>query len=420
MLETGDQFVGVHCAARRRAEQAEVVASTTSAAGALAQYVHAAWAGLAIATIASICRRAVRVTRSTAPGGDRALRERGTVIRDATCYNPRQQRRTSREETMLTRRGTLQAAAGSLLALRAGTAIAAAPTVRTAVDFDVPHGACDCHVHIFDPAHFPYASDRLYTPPEASIADLRDLQTALRFERVVIVTPSVYGTDNSCTLDAIRKLGSRARGVAVIGKSTTAAALDDMAATGVHGVRLNVETAGESDPAAVKRQLDAVAAQLAGRNWHVQINTNLAVVAALADHMASLPFPIVLDHFARAKAAPGVSQPGFDALLALVKSGKAYVKISAAYRISDKSPDFPDATPVAQAIVAANPERVLWGSNWPHPGRGRTAADIAPPYPNDDGLLLNQLPKWVPDPSIRRKILVDNPARLYGFEATAL
>jgi len=308
-------------------------------------------------------------------------------------------------------------ATASLIGAGMGAAHGAAPTVRTPVDFDVPRGSCDCHVHIFDPAGFPYAAERVYTPPPASIQDLRDLQAALRFERVVIVTPSVYGTDNSCTLDAIKKLGARARGVAVIGPSTTAAALDEMAAGGVHGVRLNVETAGESDPAAVKRQLDAVAEQLRGRNWHIQLNTNLGVIAALADHIATLPFPIVLDHFARAKAARGPSQPGFDAMLGLVKSGKAYVKISAAYRTSDRSPDFPDAGPLAQAIVAANPDRVVWGSNWPHPGRGRTATDIAPPYPNDDGLLLNQLPKWVPDAAIRRKILVDNPARLYGFEA---
>jgi predicted TIM-barrel fold metal-dependent hydrolase len=324
---------------------------------------------------------------------------------------------------MLTRRTMLAsvgAAGASLFALPADPTFGAASTVRTAVDFDVPRGACDCHVHVFDPAHYPYVSERAYTPPEASVADLRDLQAALRFDRVVIVQPSVYGTDNSCTLDAIRRLGARARGVAVIGKSTSAAALDEMAASGIRGVRLNFETAGESDPNAIKRHLDAVSEQLRGRNWHVQFNTNLSVVAALKDHLAALPFPVVLDHFARAKAALGASQPGFEALLELVKSGRAYVKISAAYRISEKAPDFPDAPPIAQAIVAANPDRVVWGSNWPHPGRGRTRTDIAPPYPNDDGLLLNQLPKWVPDAATRRKILVDNPARLYGFEAASL
>jgi predicted TIM-barrel fold metal-dependent hydrolase len=323
---------------------------------------------------------------------------------------------------MLTRRRLLHAAAtagASFIVMRTGAALAAAPTVRTAVDFEVPRGACDCHVHVFDPSKFPYASERVYTPPQASLDDLRDLQAALRFDRVVIVQPSVYGTDNSCTLDGIRRLGARARGVAVIGKSITAGALDDLAGAGVRGVRLNFETAGESDPVAIKRHLAAIAEQLRGRNWHVQFNTSLPVIAALEDDFAALPFPVVIDHFARSKAALGPSQPGFDALLGLVKSGRAYVKISAAYRMSDKAPDFPDALPIAQALVAANPDRIVWGSNWPHPGRGRTRTDIAPPYPNDDGLLLNQLPKWVPDPAIRKKILVDNPAKLYGFDDTA-
>jgi predicted TIM-barrel fold metal-dependent hydrolase len=273
-------------------------------------------------------------------------------------------------------------------------------------------------VHIFDPAGFPYANERVYTPPTASLQDLRDLQTALHFDRVVIVQPSVYGTDNSCTLDAIRKLAPRARGVAVIDHTTSASALDDMAAAGIRGVRLNFETAGESNPDAIRRGVAAVAEQVRTRNWHVQFNTSLSVIAALKDDFAALPFPVVFDHFARAKAALGPSQPGFEALLALVKSGRAYVKISAAYRTSDKAPDFPEALPLAQALIAANPDRIVWGSNWPHPGRGATRADIAPPYPNDDGLLLNQLPKWAPDAAIRRKILVDNPARLYGFEAS--
>jgi predicted TIM-barrel fold metal-dependent hydrolase len=321
---------------------------------------------------------------------------------------------------MLTRRRMLASAAAgtALIALRAATARAAAPTVRTAVDFDVPRGACDCHVHIFDPEHFPYANERVYTPPTASVAELRDLQTALHFDRVVIVQPSVYGTDNSCTLDAIRQLGARARGVAVIDQSTSAATLDDMAKAGVRGVRLNFETAGESDPAAIKRGIAAVAEQVRSRNWHVQFNTSLAVIAALRDDFAALPFPVVFDHFARAKAALGPSQPGFDALLALVKSGRAYVKISAAYRTSDKAPDFSDTLPLAQALIAANPERIVWGSNWPHPGHGASRTAIAPPYPSDDGRLINQLPKWAPDAATRRKILVENPARLYGFGET--
>jgi predicted TIM-barrel fold metal-dependent hydrolase len=328
------------------------------------------------------------------------------------------------EDAMLTRRDMLQTAGAtgaSLIAMRTGAALAAPSTVKTAVDYAVPRGACDCHVHVFgDAGKFPFAPDRVYTPPEASVEDLRALQAGLHFDRVVIVTPSVYGLDNSCTLDAIRQLGARARGVAVIDKSTPAAALDEMAAAGFKGVRLNLETAGQFDPAVAKRLIDGVAEQVRSRKWHIQFNTRMSVIAALKDDLAALGVPVVFDHFGGAKAALGTAQPGFDAMLELVRSGRAYVKISGAYRTSEKTPDFPDATPLAQAIVAANPDQVVWGSNWPHPGRGASQTAIAPPYPADDGLMVNLLPKWVPDAAVRKKILVDNPARLYEFDVQAL
>src|SRR5215475_1045116 len=255
---------------------------------------------------------------------------------------------------MATRRTMLFAgvAAGASLALRNGNAHAAAPgTVKTPVDFDVPRGACDCHVHVFDPARFPYFSGRVYTPPEATADDLLALQRQLHFDRVVVVQPSVYGVDNACTLDAIKKLGpARARGVAVIDKTISQSQLDDMAAAGVHGVRLNFETAGESNPDNARRRLLETAEQLNGRRWHIQLNAALPLVVAIKDAISEIPMPVVIDHFARAKAKDGVNQPGFDALLALVKSGKAYVKLSAAYRISDQPPHYPDAPPIAKAL----------------------------------------------------------------------
>src|SRR5215813_15331429 len=162
-------------------------------------------------------------------------------------------------------------ASAALLRRRPVFAKAAQP--QTKLSFEVPSGACDCHVHVFgDTQHYPFAPTRTYTPETASTGELRALLSALRLDRVVVVQPSVYGTDNSCTLDAIRSLGKRARGVAVIGPSTPAAALDDMAANGVRGVRLNFETAGETDPAAIKRHLAAVSGQVHARNWHVQLN----------------------------------------------------------------------------------------------------------------------------------------------------
>jgi predicted TIM-barrel fold metal-dependent hydrolase len=191
-----------------------------------------------------------------------------------------------------------------------------------------------------------------------------------------------------------------------------------MHAAGVRGVRLNLNTnvAGKFDAAGAKALLDATARQLEGRGWHVQFYTGLDNIAGLKGHLTQLPFPVVFDHMGGPKAALGPAQPGYDALLDLVKSGHAYVKISGAYRVSDRSPDFPDAGPMAQALIAANPDRIVWGSDWPHPNSARRPLDEpAPPFPIDDGLLLNQLPKWTSDPAIREKILVANPARLYDF-----
>src|SRR5262249_53665602 len=153
--------------------------------------------------------------------------------------------------------------------------------------------------------------------------------------RVVVVQPSVYGADNACTVDAVRRMGARARGIAVIDQTTSRAALQDMAAAGIRGVRLNLETnaAGKVEPAAAQQVLDATAEQIRPLGWHVQLYTRPNIVAALQDHFAQLPFAVVFDHFGRAAAAQGPSQPGFDALLELVKSGRAYVKISGAYRV---------------------------------------------------------------------------------------
>ena len=292
---------------------------------------------------------------------------------------------------------------------------------RTAVDFEVPRGGCDCHTHVFgDPARFPFAAQRVYTPQQASVEDLLQLQHDLHLDRVVIVQPSVYGTDNSCTIDGIRRLGARARGVAVIDGATSRTALEEMASAGIRGVRLNLETNtdGKFEPAGAMAVLDEVARQIDGLNWHVQFYTRLNVVAALKDHLTQMPFPVVFDHFGGAQATAGVNQPGFDALVDLVASGRAYAKISGAYRASDKAPDFADATPLARALVAANADRIVWGSDWPHPdstaGRSKPLSEVTPPMPIDDGLVLNQLPKWVPDAATRKKILVDNPSRLYG------
>jgi predicted TIM-barrel fold metal-dependent hydrolase len=238
-------------------------------------------------------------------------------------------------------------------------------------------------------------------------------------ERVVIVQPSVYGTDNSATLDGMRELGNRARGVAVIDDKTSDAELDAMGKAGIRGIRLNLATAGINDPAAARQRFENAVARVRNRGWHIQFNTQLPVIDALSQQLLASPVTVVIDHFGGATSARGVNQPGFSALVNLVKSGKAYVKISGAADSVSTQPDFADVTPLARALVTANPQRILWGSNWPHPGStavaGRKPTDLAPHVQTDDGKVLNLLPVWVPDASTRRLILTENPARLYGW-----
>ncbi len=309
--------------------------------------------------------------------------------------------------------------AGVALPGRPRRGLAQAPTL-TPVNFDVPPGACDCHTHIHgDPKVFPFFAGRVYTPPMALPEEQAVLHQALHIQRVVIVTPSVYGTDNSATLYGMKARGRDASGVAVIDARTTEAALDEMGRAGVCGIRLNLATAGISDPSVGRERLRTAIERMKGRGWHVQINTSPAMIAALKDLVEASPVPIVFDHFGGAQAALGPEQPGFTDLVALVASGRAYVKISAAYRSSNLAPTYPDVAPLAQALIAANADRVLWGTDWPHPNPvtppGRKPTDVTPLLVIDDGQLMNLLPVWAPDSAIRRKILVDNPARLYRF-----
>ena len=298
--------------------------------------------------------------------------------------------------------------------------VAGVMQAATKVNFAVPAGACDCHTHIFgDPKQFPFFAGRSYTPQPALPAEMKALHASLQMERVVIVTPSVYGTDNAATLYGIRETGKGARGIAVIDEKTTDRELDAMHKGGVRGIRLNLATAGITDPAQGRERFQKAAARMKSRGWHIQIFANLGVIAGIRELVMDSPVPVVFDHFGGAKAALGLSQPGFAELLALVRSGKAYVKISGAYRASENGPDYADAAPLARALIAANANRIVWGTDWPHPDSpgpaGRKATDVGAPLPIDDGRLLNQLPVWAPDAATRKKILVENPARLYGF-----
>jgi predicted TIM-barrel fold metal-dependent hydrolase len=245
------------------------------------------------------------------------------------------------------------------------------------------------------------------------------LHKTLHMERVVIVTPSIYGPDNSPTLFGMKARGANARGVAVIDDKTSESDLDAMGKEGFRGIRLNLATGGVNDPTVGRPRFSAAVERVKARGWHVQLFTSLSMISAIKDLVAASPVPVVFDHFGGAQAELGVGQPGFADLVELVKSGKAYVKISGAYRASKLGPDYADATPLAQALIAANAERIIWGTDWPHPDSvtppGKQISDVTPLFQIDDGRLLNQLPVWAPDAAIRKKILVDNPTRLYGF-----
>ncbi|HZP77736.1 MAG TPA: amidohydrolase family protein [Pseudolabrys sp.] len=308
---------------------------------------------------------------------------------------------------------TLGAAAAAVLVQpRCGYAKASQPAIG--INFDVPAGACDCHTHIHgDPVKFPWFAGRTYTPETALPEEMTALHEALKIQRVVIVTPSVYGPDNSATIYGMAARGNNARGVAVIDDKTSDAELDRLTSLGFKGIRLNLSTTGVNDPKLATERFLAAAARVKSRNWHIQLNTTLPVIAAMKDTLAASPVTLVFDHFGNAKEELGVSQPGFSDLVALVKSGKAYVKISVS---GGRRENYGAFTPLAQMLIDANVDRILWGTNWPHPNSaGGSTSRITPLWQVDDGFVLNLLPTWAPDAGIRKKILVDNPARLYEF-----
>jgi predicted TIM-barrel fold metal-dependent hydrolase len=282
---------------------------------------------------------------------------------------------------------------------------------------DMPAGACDCHVHIVGPsARYPMVPQRTYTPPEASVADLLAMRRRLGIARNVLIQPSFYGTDNRAMLDAMAQLGDTARGIAVVAPDIAVAELAKLDAQGVRGIRINLESRESRDPKAAAADLDEMAKRIGHLGWHIQIYAALPVIAAIADRIAALPVDVVIDHFGLAQAREGISQPGFAALLELVRARRAYVKLSAPYRISQAS-GYTDVAPIARALIAAAPDRMLWASDWPHTDRvpGRGALEIHPFRSIDDSFALALLKEWCGDVSIERTILTETPARLYRF-----
>ncbi|GAA3548114.1 amidohydrolase family protein [Zobellella aerophila] len=273
-----------------------------------------------------------------------------------------------------------------------------------AVNFTVPEGACDCHMHVFGPGRrYPLTAHRSYTPAPASLVDYRKTMAALGVSRAVVVQPSVYGTDNRMVLEVLSKGGGDVRGVVVIDPDTPDAELQAMHELGVRGVRINLLFKSGVEVSDVRK----LAARIAPLGWHLQMLIDVSEFSDLYQSLGSLPVELVIDHMGHMPTHFGVSAPGFQELLALARDGKAWIKLSGAERISAEGYPYADVAPFARAIVAAAPERVLWASDWPHTGLERD-------MPND-GDLLNLLHDWVPEPALLRRILVDNPQRLYDF-----
>ncbi|MGB3899665.1 MAG: amidohydrolase family protein [Mesorhizobium sp.] len=271
----------------------------------------------------------------------------------------------------------------------------------------LPPGTVDTHFHVFGPIEdYPLAPTRGYTPPDAPLAQYEELGRLLGFSRAVAVQPSVYGTDNRRILDAMRQSAMSMRGVAVIDADLPERELLRLHEQGIRGVRINpVFTAGTGF---------SIARPLADRvrtlGWHLQFLADVSKIADLARAVEALDIPVVFDHMGHVPAGKGVADKGFQALLGLVRDGRAWVKLSGAYRITAQRtpPPYGDAAPFAEALIAANPDRVLWASDWPHPS-------IPVPMPND-GDLVDMALGWAGEAEIRRKLFVTNAERLYGFE----
>jgi 2-pyrone-4,6-dicarboxylate lactonase len=266
-----------------------------------------------------------------------------------------------------------------------------------------PPGACDAHCHVFGPANrFPYAPGRAYTPPDAPVEQLRRLHAHLGISRAVIVHASCHGTDMRVTLDAIASSNGSYRGVAVVGKGITDAELERLNAGGIRGVRFNFVShlGGAPDLDLV----DAMLGRIGDLGWHVVLHLDAEDILTYAGLIKRIRVPFVIDHMGRVKAERGLDQKPFRMLLDLMRNELAWVKVSGAERVSSGVRPFRDAVPFAAALIAAAPDRVLWGTDWPHPN--------VKTMPND-GETVDLFAAFCSDESIRRKILVDNPTRLY-------
>lgn len=271
----------------------------------------------------------------------------------------------------------------------------------------LPKHACDAHMHIFDP-RFAASAHWMRQPPRAEVGVYQQLQRRIGTERTVLVTPSTYGTDNACTLDALEQLGSAARGVAVVDSDVSLGELQRLDERGIRGLRVNFvspQSSGTTTPA----MLETLAGKADAWRWHVQVFAHPEQLVAMEPLLARLPVPLVIDHVGRMDPVEGVASPAFDTLRRLLDGGRTWVKLSGVYmRSASGAPAYADMAPLGQALVRYAPFRMLWGSDWPH--------TTETPGSVDDADLVDVLVNWCGDDDrTLQRVLVDNPAALYGF-----
>lgn len=280
------------------------------------------------------------------------------------------------------------------------------PQLAKPPGFAVPKGAIDAHCHIYGrPDLYPYDPATWYLPPLVVLDDYLQVLATLGIERAVFVHAAVY-RDHAVILDAMAAHPGRFRGVAALPESVTDAELEKLNAGGVRGFRANLVTGNGMRLDGARR----LAERVAGFGWHAQFLLDAEAMPAMDDTFADFPIDVVVDHVGRPAVDQGIEAPGFQALIRLLRGGRAWCKLSAPYRTSRRPPRYDDIDRYAQALVAAAPDQLVWGSDWPH-----VNMDEGAPMPND-GDLLDKLAVWAPTAELQRKILVDNPQRLYGFE----
>ena len=269
----------------------------------------------------------------------------------------------------------------------------------------MPAGATDSHCHIFGPKLKYPLSNPYYLPPKVLVEDYLRMLSIIGVERAVFVHAATYGTDNSLVLDVIASAPTRFRAIGLVNEATTDAELERLHAGGVRGFRANLVSKIGAQLAEARRLADRVKSL----GWNAQFLLNVEEFPELDKTFGDFPVPVVIDHMGRPIIEKGVVAPGFQALLRLLRNGRAWAKLSAPYRTSKDPLRYRDIVPFAHALIEAAPDRLVWGTDWPH-----VNMDAGTPMPND-GDLCDQLAAWAPDEDTRRKILVENPARLYGF-----